>query len=244
MHSPSRHEESNTMTKNKRLRSRKASVSGASMFENVNKWVNSPFKDRSSLDTDRIELLGWSYGRKFCSYALPASISSAWTVTRLANIAEGTDFNQRIGREIVLDTVRVAGLLLGGQTNIATDDSYNHCRIVIIEAIHGFTSGSLGAVGVLGIIDPRSVQGVKRVIHDVCYKEDTPGRDSTGYVPSVQWVKEHANLGMHVKYTSAAGADSNMYEPYICFVTDSGLPSNPGFSDGAIVVAFHDVNSK
>lgn len=133
--------------------------------------------------------------------------------------------------------------MVGGQSNIVTDDKYNVARICVIE----YESGTTPLVGFnLGaILDPRNgaYKGLIKVLHDQVYLLPSPGEDSTGYLPALREVTIDVPLNLDVSYVSASGGAVNLssHAVMIGVVTDSAAPPSPGFINGTATLTFEDM---
>jgi hypothetical protein len=168
--------------------------------------------------------------RKYYQTTLGALSSVGTTVLSrsLASlVGAGAGSNQRIGQAISATAVDLIGTLVGGQSNLVSDDSYNTVRISLVE---GFPGTSPSGWNVASILDPRYFVSMNKVWYDQKFSLKSPGRDSTGYMPAVREFKIRILLPrVPFLYTDVAGNTLKNSELYLCMVTDSSLAPNPGF---------------
>jgi len=169
-----------------------------------------------------------------------ASVGTAGVPVRLSQIAQGLDFTERIGRAIIIKSVSFCGQLIGGQTNSAVDENRNIVRIAIVSMNPG-TALAAATYNVESIIDPRYVSGLKHVYYDRFFSLDSPGRDTTGYMPACRQVScPKIPIHLRVDYTSNIATSESDTSLWIWFISDSGAVPNPGFGSGAIACEFID----
>jgi hypothetical protein len=202
------------------------------------------FSNSTTIVVDRMDWLGGWSGRKYSNQQAPATITSAWNITRLTGIAEGTDINDRIGREIVVDEIRFGGQLFGGQTNTALDDPYNNIRMLVVMAMSGLVAADWAAVTLEAPIDPRTTPKLQRLFYDTVVDLRVPGVDTVGYLPAHALWTRRVKCNVPIKFTSNAGASVNGYDLYACWISDSAAAPSPGFVQSFVATIFHDVNSR
>jgi len=128
-------------------------------------------------------------------------------------------------------------MLVGGQTNVVTDDSYNTFRIVVFS----HTVGSTIAFTLTDLLDPRFNQGLRKVFYDKSFTLTSPGRDSTGYMPAVHKIEATIPLNFLQLYSGTGATAVSTEELAIGMVSDSvGVP-NPGFESGSIALFYADL---
>lgn len=154
------------------------------------------------------------------------------------NPPAGTSYGTRIGREIVATYFKFRGLLHGGQSNLATDDSHNIFRIVIFTAEGGYTASS-STISTNNFIDPGKgiYRQIRKVYYDRTFKLDSPGRDSTGYLAIQKEINIRLKLKFKVKYDDTNVPNKSLH---VFMISDSALPVNPGFTDGQARLYFKD----
>ncbi len=148
-------------------------------------------------------------------------------------IANGTAWNQRIGTKIRVVGVSVCGALTGGQTSGVADDPYNSFRMLLVKQSYAatVTATSPGYVCTTQALNCDKVIGAKEVLLQ------SDSTDSTGYLPSSQWVNWPVRLNELITYTSAGHPVSSLK---MLMVSDSGTTPNPGFTNGQWTIAYLD----
>jgi len=178
--------------------------------------------------------------KKFMSFTMSSVFGSVGTgavVKSLGGLTtQGTDYTQRIGRSIQLDSIRLSGMLSGGQVNSVADDSFNTFRITIVTAITGSTTGYT----VSSVLDERTVGGLQEILYDKTFSLMVPGRDSVGYLPALKmWNLVLPLHGMKIEYSNAM-SNVQTNDVFIWMVSDSSGVPNPGFVNGSAVLVFED----
>jgi len=163
------------------------------------------------------------------------------TYSCYSKLAQGASINQRIGLAIEPRSLTIEGTLQGGQSNLATDDSVNTFRVLIVAGPPGVTPSS---INVSSIIDVRSTPGVDVVLADRIVTLESPSRDGTGYMPAVKRFKLvitdlRKKIGP-IYFTGGAGTVKNR-ELWICVVSDSAVAPSPGFINGALKFDYYDL---
>jgi hypothetical protein len=153
-------------------------------------------------------------------------------------IPQGTDKVNRIGDEIFVRYVEVVGQLVGGQANTVADDARNVVRLSLIENILG-TIWSPANFTVQNILDRRSVGGLVKTLYDEVISLNTPGRDTTGYLPACTMVSRRIKVGRKFTFKDAAGAGSPFTLSLVA-CSDSSVAPWPGFVNGQLLIAFED----
>lgn len=180
---------------------------------------------------------------KFITNPMTTAFSSVSTTTTFIDLAAligaGTDYFNRIGRQVTLSRLQVSGLLVGGQVNLAADDSYNSFRITVASGNVGMTWTPFGLTQVLSA---DLIPGLDRVLYDRVFPLSSPGRDSTGYMKALRRVNINLALPQIVTHFQTAAAGSqNGNTVYLVMVSDSVAMPNPGFVDGSWVLRFIDL---
>lgn len=177
---------------------------------------------------------------KDVSYTLAGPFGSIGTTTLVQSlsIAQGMDTTQRIGRMVNITGVDLIGLLAGGQSNLATDDKYNFVRIAIVEC-------NVGQSPILDLTTPLDTRtnaniGLRRVLFDQLYTLQSPGRDSTGYMPPVRKIDVRIPCSIPVLFNSTLGTGACVSTLCVVMVSDSSLAPNPGFVQGSWRLYYHD----
>jgi hypothetical protein len=155
-------------------------------------------------------------------------------------VAQGLDdVGNRVGRLIHLKKVLLECSLVGGQQNIGLDDRYNQVRVMISVGPAGLGSGAFSAMDMTQPSDPR-LYGINRILYDKIHMLQSPGRDSTGYMPAVSQVSVVIPLNLDVSYTGAAGNTLSSQCVYFSAVSDSVVAPHPGIASGAIYCVYSD----
>jgi hypothetical protein len=167
------------------------------------------------------------------------SINTSWSVFEPTNnIRLGTDYNARLGRYVYLEKIRVSGTLVGGQSNLSSDDSRNVVRIVVAITGDAFTSSSLSGLSLSSPITNMNVTGLLRVLQDRTVNLRVFGSDSVGYVPSQQLLDMVIPVSQNVIYNDSVGGFSPVPQINIFVISDSSLSPSPGFVSGYIQTFF------
>lgn len=182
------------------------------------------------------------FEQKFITNPMTTAFSSVSTTTTFidltALIGAGTDYYNRIGRQVTLSRLQISGLLVGGQVNLATDDAYNSFRITVASGNVGMTWTPYGLTQVLSA---DLVPGLDRVLYDHVFSLSAPARDSTGYMKALKRIEINLDLPKIVTHFQTAAAGSqNGNTVYLVMVSDSVAVPNPGFVDGSWVLRFID----
>lgn len=170
-----------------------------------------------------------------------SAIGASWNILDVPYTACGTDIGNRIGRVINLRRFFLRGMLVGGQSNLVTDDSYNTVRMVCFVGRAGLVTADWAARNIDDPVLP-GVDGVKQVLVDRVITLQVPALDSTGYIPATKHVAWETNLSLQVEYGEAAasvpaGSDSL----YLALVSDSAAAPNPGFTVGFHCLLWQDL---
>lgn len=174
---------------------------------------------------------------------LPAgwgSIGNTWAEhDPLQLVSAGTDIQNRLGRQIYVERLELRGTLVGGQSNIVTDDAYNTFRIVI--ASYKGAIGPITPLGTAGIpLHYPILQGlltVEKVYYDKTIVVASPGRDSTGYMPASRYIRITVPIKRLYNYSQNA-ASTGMDHLVISCISDSAGAPNPGWNSLQIIPYF------
>lgn len=160
------------------------------------------------------------------------------SVSQFLAISQGIDANQRIGRHITVTGFEVVGNLIGGQSNLSTDDRYNQVRIAIVQT----NAGQAPTMDLVSPLDPRfnSAVGLRRVLFDQVYTLVSPGKDSTGYMPAARRIEIRGRCNIPIVFNGSGGSTACVNTVGIVMVSDSGLAPNPGFTQGYWRLLYHD----
>jgi hypothetical protein len=168
----------------------------------------------------------------------PSVNTTAQKFSCCSSVVQGSDVNQRVGRAVTAHSLRISGVIVGGQSNVALDDSFNTIRIAVLC---GTPNLICTGFGVSGVLDTRSVAFLNEVLYDRVLVKTVPGRDSTGYIP---WTHEFNLIlplnHLHLTYTGAGPYMSNV-DIQMWMVTDSAAVPNPGFVSGTVTFIYSDI---
>jgi len=151
----------------------------------------------------------------------------------------GTYYYNRVGTAIVARDVQAFFQLQGGQANGVLDDRNNTVRIIVCTGPAGLGAPAFANFSVSNANDTRFFPGVHNILYDRRYSLQSPGRDSTGYMPAVLETSFHFRLNLPVVY-SANAVNSNNVEIYLVAVSDSSAASHPFITNGAFLVSYTD----
>lgn len=169
-----------------------------------------------------------------------SSVNTSWIIEDVPLTTAGTDIANRIGRAIRLSRFVVRGMVVGGQSNLVTDDPYNAFRIVIFVGRPELVSADWAARTIDDPVYP-GVDGVNRCLFDKILNLQVPAADSTGYVPATRQVDYTFNLNTVALYgTNVAAVPQGGESLYLAMISDSAAASNPGFTSGYYVLFFRD----
>jgi len=167
-----------------------------------------------------------------------STTGTALSVTGL--ISQGTGVSQRIANSIRLLSMGWEGQLVGGQSNISTDDQRNCFRITVARLNKGATATFLASYTVNQVLDSRYIAGLRHVLYDKVISMASPGKDSTGYMPACVVSRGALRFNEIVNYTGT-GTDAESTDIIVlAMVSDSNVVPNPGFTSGSLVLRFAD----
>jgi hypothetical protein len=167
-----------------------------------------------------------------------STVPGIWAPT--AQIAVGSDMGQRIARNILVKHFTMRGVLVGGQSNIITDDKYNTARIVVAE-YNPQVAAPFGNLTLSNVIDSRDAfPGIGKVYFDQTYLLTSIGPDSVGYLPSTKKVSIDIPLNIQCEYNGAPGNTISRNNLVIGMVTDSVAAPSPGFESGFSLMTYVD----
>lgn len=182
---------------------------------------------------------------KFVNNTLPtafSSIGNTWVEQDMTAIAQGAGIAQRNGHEVKITGFNLRGTLVGGQSNLATDDNRNTVRI-ILATWDASSAGPLAANGATidSYISKNTTvsRGLIKKHIDKIIELPTAGRDSTGYLPAIKLVKFFKKLRTFIRYYGSASTNDNK-KLILSMISDSAAVSNPGFTQGYYSVFFED----
>lgn len=170
------------------------------------------------------------------------SIGSSWIETDLTALSQGDGVNQRSGNEIKTMGFSLNGVLVGGQVNLAADDKLNTVRIVL--ALWDSTTQTPladNSATISSYVSRRSNvgRGLIRKFMDKTIVLRTPGRDSTGYLPSVRYLKFFKRIKTTVRYYNNVITAANV-KLVLSIISDSSVVPNPGFTSGKFNLFWED----
>lgn len=159
-------------------------------------------------------------------------------------IIQGTDYNERLGDEVIITSISLRMLLETGDAS--GSDNFNYFRILIIKDTQHFNSGSPPAVGdVLDFTSTNYLMSLPNWVNRKRFKflydkmhfvGQAIGEDLSldnyglGFVPQ-KYIK--ANLKMHLKTnysgTSNGPAAISKNAIWILIITDSVITPHPTF---------------
>jgi len=128
------------------------------------------------------------------------------------------------------------GTIVGGQSNLVTDDAYNFVRFGVVICEPGTT---ISAFNLNSLADPRAHQGVIKWVHDETIPLCVRGLDSTGYVPNPVVLKKTFQINQDLTYYNATTGISGRTVLFY-MVSDSAAASHPGFTSGLLTGWFVD----
>lgn len=169
-----------------------------------------------------------------------ASISNSWTELNLTDISQGDSVIHRSGRELMIKAFHLNGILVGGQSNLATDDNRNIVRVVLGLWDNSTPLTTAGA-DINSYIAPKQAQGaglVKKYI-DMIIPLVSQGQDSTGYMPAMRKINKFLKMSRKIQYSADTSTSSNTFL-VLSMISDSSAVSNPGFVQGSIKIFFQD----
>lgn len=171
-----------------------------------------------------------------------SSIGGAWVEVDLTNIAQSVTQVTRVGDHIRAKSFSLNGVLVGGQSNLATDDNRNIVRIVLAW----WDSSSATPLATNGATIDSRIQsdelfgkGLLKMIYNKTVVLTSSGRDSTGYMPAQRFVKIWKKLYRYVSYSNVTGTTAGQ-KLILSMISDSAVVSHPGFVQGNYFFKFTD----
>jgi len=119
------------------------------------------------------------------------------------------------------------------------DDRNNTVRVMVCTGPAGLGAAAFANFTVSIANDTRFFPGVLDILYDRRYSLQSPGRDSTGYMPAVLETSFHFKVNFPVVYSSNA-ANSNNKEIYLVAVSDSAAANHPFITNGNFVLSYTD----
>jgi len=163
-----------------------------------------------------------------------SSIDTAGSTLAISHVAAGGGSYERAGPTARFTNLHIRGNLVGGQSNLVTDDARNVVRIIVCSVI----KGSVFAPTVTSILTPFVFPALDRVYADKEVELHTTAVDSTGYIPAQKLVDMHVALNRVITYYGNLDSNETAHEIRVYMVSDSAAVSNPGFESGFIRVDF------
>lgn len=188
-----------------------------------------------------------SYQATLISYF--PSISSSWIEQdMLAPITQGTEaFGQRVGRQILVSSLQIKGVLFGGCTGSGgIDDYYNDLRMVVYKSHSakngtGITPFATAGITINSPLTKNSIPGLEKV-----YSDKYIGLTNQPFGNGL-CAPDHRSVNMYLKFKqplkvdfTGTGADRNQTQLFVAFISDSGLIPSPGFTVGFIKMNYTD----
>lgn len=181
------------------------------------------------------------------------SIGTTWHMQALFPDISAS-FAGIIGKKYALVGIRLTGTLVGGQSNLGTDDQWNHVRIVACEMTGAARNIPVNMPTLTwGIKTPIRLKSpvmpsdgttvyIKRKLFDKTYKIVSPGRDSLGYMQGTREVSIYKRFKrpLVLEYETNGQANPTSYVQ-VCFVSDSLAVPSPGFASGVLEFFWKDL---
>jgi len=183
--------------------------------------------------------------KKFNIVGLPAtfgSVGTAWIETDFTNLSQGSAQGNRIGDSINAYSIGFKGVFAGGQSNLATDDVRNTVRIILAWWDgRSSTPCATNAVALSSLIqsDETTGAGLIKILYDRTFYLQSPGRDSTGYMPALRYLKFYKKLNRKINYLTTTSTTSQK-RLIMSVISDSAVVSHPGFISGYGLFKFTD----
>lgn len=175
------------------------------------------------------------------------SISNAWVEHDvLATLAAGTDFTNRVGRDILVHNLLVKGTMFGGAQGSGFDDLYNSVRLLIFTT-HRETAGSaltpLATAG-MSINQPilkGNLASLGRIYRDMQIAITNSPISTSDGAPGHRAVNIFIRFkrGLRVHFTHSI-AGYNQTQLWVSAISDSAAVPGPGFTIGCIRATFTD----
>jgi len=177
------------------------------------------------------------------------TISSAWTEVNFADAitSNASDIGNRIGRKIAIRSFYLDGVLQGGQSNLSTDDRFNTVRFVVGLwrntlpcASSGFDMSSM--INQSGLSTTGGVNLIRKY-RDFKVVLQSPGQDTTGYLPAVRKVRIYIKFRKPIVITfgSTNATTDQDKRLYLSVRSDSIAPPSPGFVNGSYTATWYDM---
>lgn len=171
-----------------------------------------------------------------------SSVGNTWVETDLTAISQGTGVSNRIGHQVKTKAFYIRGTLVGGQSNLATDDNRNTFRIVLAlwDSTVATPLASNGADLSSYIARQSTVgRGLIKKYMDKVIELPTQGRDSTGYLPAIRQIRKFIKCPAFIRYYGSVAGNDNR-KLILSMISDSGAVSHPGFTQGQYTLFYED----
>lgn len=189
---------------------------------------------------------GMAQDKFFTQYLTTAlsSIGNSWVELNLVAPTQGSGLNNRKGSTIMVRSIEINGVLVGGQSDTVADDDYNVVRAVIAAYV-GDDDTPLAGAG-LPMTSPlnREIYSGGRLKYKLMDKfvplpVSTIGI-SAGYASKPRVFSFRQAINQKITYgTSGIGAPNQRL--ILSMISDSSAVPNPGFVTGFINVLFEDM---
>jgi len=165
-----------------------------------------------------------------------ASISTTATMIDMSGITTGATVVTRLGSRIFVKDVLLDLAFIGGQSNLATDDNRNLLRVAIVDSVYPAT----GTFNVSALLDSREMLGVTHTYYDRLMELNSPGADSTGYMPAGASLKCIVPINRSYKFVGNGAHNCWPISLQFWIVSDSTAVSHPGAVAGNVTMRFID----
>jgi len=166
-----------------------------------------------------------------------SSVSTTGTqMELLSTIVQGTQFYQRIGSRIHVQFVQLCYTIVGGQSDLGTDDEYNTVALRLILT-PGATTPTIPAV--TSCITAQSTKSI-RIYFSYEFKMQSYARNDTGYMPAVRHGEHRVPINTSFEWSQDAGDVYPLLRIYLQMITDSAVSSNPGIEVGKVAIFYTD----
>lgn len=150
-----------------------------------------------------------------------SAVASSDIPVLISNIAEGTNPNQRVGREVVLKGINFKWEVIAG-------DATNLCRMLIFTWTDGNRAPGLNeivtATGTYGAIGSLSHDAVAKykVLYDKMLRVNLVGRTN-------EYAEANLNFprGIRLSFDGPLGTDTGSRQIYLLLLSDSGTVGHP-----------------
>lgn len=180
-----------------------------------------------------------TFSPRAIQYSLTSTMSSISTtpvvLDLLTAITAGSTGYQRQTNRVIITRVIMSGTLVGGQSNLVTDDPYNTVRLSLITAT---TAAAFSGYSMSNPLSPYINPGLLRVHHDRLIPLRVPAADSTGYIRAMMPHRFTIVINSTINYSSTGSGGIPSPNMFLLALSDSSLSPSPGFVSGCVVVEF------